>query len=112
MGHGNYSHEAHEALLAGRAARPAQEVFRQRECHPLMNPRGVRVRESRDSTDHPRSLGIVFALWLVPGFWKARAESVAAPFLFDQWALMIVIAFGITLVLKKTKPKPLFPYIS
>lgn len=58
------------------------------------------------------SMGVVFALWLVPGFWKAREESVAAPFLFDQWALMIVIALGITMVLKKTKPKPLFPYIS
>jgi len=58
------------------------------------------------------SMGLVFALWLVPGFWKAREESVAAPFLFDQWALMIVIAFGITLVLKKLRPVPLFPYIS
>jgi len=62
MGHGNYSYEAHEALLRGRADLPAQEVFRQRECHPLMNPKGVKVRESRDSADHPRSLGIVFAL--------------------------------------------------
>jgi hypothetical protein len=62
MGHGSYSHEAHEALLRGRASVPVQEVFRQRECHPLMNPKGVKVRESRDSADHPRSLGIVFAL--------------------------------------------------
>ncbi|MCZ7682762.1 MAG: VWA domain-containing protein [Sandaracinaceae bacterium] len=37
-------------------------MFAQRECHPLMSPRGVRVRESRDSEAHPRSLGIVFAL--------------------------------------------------
>ncbi|HUS30558.1 MAG TPA: hypothetical protein VMZ53_18740 [Kofleriaceae bacterium] len=54
----------------------------------------------------------VFALWAVPGFWKARQESVALPFLIDQWALMIVIAFGITLVMKRTRPKPLFPYVS
>jgi hypothetical protein len=62
MGHGSYSHEAHEALLRGRASVPVQEVFRQRECHPLMNPKGVKVRECRDSADHPRSIGIVFAL--------------------------------------------------
>jgi hypothetical protein len=62
MGYGNYSHEAHEALLQGRKALPAQQVFQQQECHPLMNPKGVRVRESRDSADHPESLGVVFAL--------------------------------------------------
>jgi hypothetical protein len=62
MGHGDYSHEAHEAMLRRRAHAPTQDVFKQRECHPLMNPKGVKVRESRDSAEHPRSLGIVFAL--------------------------------------------------
>lgn len=62
MGYGNYSQEAHEALLHGRAGVPAEQVFRQRQCHPLMDPKGVRVRESRDSAEHPESLGIVFAL--------------------------------------------------
>jgi hypothetical protein len=62
MGSGNYSVAAHEALLRGRASIPAQQVFKQAQCHPLMNPKGVRLRESRDGTDHPQSLGIVFAL--------------------------------------------------
>lgn len=62
MGYGFYSHEAHEALTRGRGDLPRQEVFKQRSCHPLMNPKGVRVRESRDSAEHPSSLGIVFAL--------------------------------------------------
>jgi hypothetical protein len=62
MGTGNYSHAAHEALLSGRANLPTQQVFKQDKCHPLMNPKGVRLRESRDSADHPQSLGIVFAL--------------------------------------------------
>ena len=62
MGHGHYSEAAHAALLSHRAARPASEVFRQRGCHPLMDPRGLKVRESRDSADHPATLGIVFAL--------------------------------------------------
>lgn len=62
MGYGNYSNEAHEALLRGRAQVPTQQVFQQKNCHPLMNPKGVRVRESRDSVEHPDSLGVVFAL--------------------------------------------------
>lgn len=62
MGNGNYSQVAHEALLRGRANIPMQQVFRQQSCHPLMNPKGVKLRESRDGVDHPQSLGIVFAL--------------------------------------------------
>jgi hypothetical protein len=62
MGYGNYSHAAHEALLRGRKNLPAQQVFKQDKCHPLMNPKGVKLRESRDAANHPQSLGIVFAL--------------------------------------------------
>lgn len=62
MGNGNYSVAAHEALLRGRANIPVQQVFKQAKCHPLMDPKGVRLRESRDGSDHPLSLGIVFAL--------------------------------------------------
>ncbi len=62
MGFGNYSLTAHEALLRDRANIPQQQVFQQSKCHPLMNPKGVRLRESRDSADHPNSQSIVFAL--------------------------------------------------
>jgi hypothetical protein len=62
MGHGNYSHAAHAALLADRSHLSANEVFKQRGCHPLMNPHGLGVRESRDSAEHPSALGIAFAL--------------------------------------------------
>jgi len=62
MGYGNYSHAAHEALTHARASLPTQALFKQRSCHPLMDPKGVILRESRDSAEHPNSLGIVFAL--------------------------------------------------
>ncbi len=62
MGYGNYSYAAHAALTAGRAHQAGAEVFKQRQCHALMNPKGLKVRECRDSADHPNSLGIVFAL--------------------------------------------------
>ena len=62
MGYGNYSEEAHHALIIGRSGVPREAIFKQQRCHPLMDPKGVRVRESRDSEEHPESLGIVFAL--------------------------------------------------
>jgi len=62
MGYGNYSIAAHEALLRNRTNIPAEQLFKQSQCHPLMNPKGVKVRESRDGSDHPESQGIVFAL--------------------------------------------------
>ena len=62
MGHGNYSHAAHAAIVADRANASRTEVFTQRGCHSLMDPHGLKMREARDSADHPRSLGIVFAL--------------------------------------------------
>jgi len=62
MGYGNYSQTAHEALLRQRSNIPTEQVFRQTKCHPLMDPKGVKVRESRDAADHPESQGIVFAL--------------------------------------------------
>lgn len=63
MGHGSYSYDAHHALLKDRSAgKSAEAVFTQRSCHPLMDPKGVRFRESRDSVDHPNALSVVFAL--------------------------------------------------
>ncbi|WP_300451786.1 VWA domain-containing protein [Accumulibacter sp.] len=62
MGYGSYSFSAHQALTVDRAALSREQVFRQSGCHPLMNPRGLTVREARDSAEHPDSLAIVFAL--------------------------------------------------
>jgi len=62
MGNGNYSVAAHEALLRNRTNIPTEQVFRQTQCHPLMNPKGIKARECRDGVDHPESQGIVFAL--------------------------------------------------
>lgn len=62
MGYGGYSYEAHRALYETRGAVPTQTLFKQRACHPLMDPRGVKLRECRDSAEHPHALPIVFAL--------------------------------------------------
>lgn len=62
MGYGHYSQAAHTALLATRSSKSIEEVFAQSACHAMMNPHGLKMRESRDSVDHPNSLAIVFAL--------------------------------------------------
>src|ERR1700733_10243727 len=62
MGYGNYSAAAHEAIIQSRASLPTQKVFQQAACHTLMDPRGARARESRDSAEHPATVSIVFAL--------------------------------------------------
>ena len=76
MGYGGYSYEAHQAITTARAAMPAQQVFTQSGVHDKMNPRGVKVRECRDSPDHPESLGICFALD-VSGSMGAIPEQLA-----------------------------------
>jgi hypothetical protein len=62
MGYGNYSADAHDAIVRTRANLPTQKVFQQTHCHALMNPNGVKARESRDSAEHPNSVSIAFAL--------------------------------------------------
>lgn len=62
MGSGMYSRDVHRDLTSSRASLPREQVFRQRECHPDMDPRGLKVRESRDSELHPNSIGVVFGL--------------------------------------------------
>ena len=76
MGYGNYSYEAHQAITTQRSALPTEQVFTQRSCHPLMNPKGVAFRESRDSPDHPNSMSVVFALD-VSGSMGAIPEQIA-----------------------------------
>ncbi|MBK9034190.1 MAG: VWA domain-containing protein [Myxococcales bacterium] len=61
MGGGRYSYEQHEAATRARAGLTKAQVFAQGSCHPDLNPRGVTVREARDSAAHPASRGIVFA---------------------------------------------------
>jgi hypothetical protein len=62
MGYGSYSIDAHRAITAARSTLSQGAVFSGRSTDPAMNPHGVRFRQSRDSSVHPNSTGIVFAL--------------------------------------------------
>lgn len=60
MGYGGYSHDAHEAITRNRAHIPAAQVFEQtgKGVHSALNPKGLGMRESRDSALHPNSIAI------------------------------------------------------
>jgi hypothetical protein len=62
MGYGDYSLQAHIAVTQARHGKSQEEVFTQGHCHPKMDPKGVKLRECRDSAANPASVGVVFAL--------------------------------------------------
>lgn len=64
MGHGSYSHVSRSlrAVSSGYHTKSTNEVFKQRRVHADMDPKGVLIRESRDSVDHPESVPVIIAL--------------------------------------------------
>ncbi len=62
MGYGSYSHEAHQKITTSQARAPAREVFKETEVSKTMLAYRMKVRESRDSAEHPRSIAIAFGL--------------------------------------------------
>jgi hypothetical protein len=64
MGGGLYSidNRSVRATSLGYATKSAHEIFTQRSINNAMNPLGIKVRESRDSAEHPKSLAIILAL--------------------------------------------------
>lgn len=64
MGGGSYSSDrrAVAAAASGFKTKSAREIFRQRTINSAMNPYDVKLRESRDSEEHPNSVAIVLAL--------------------------------------------------
>lgn len=62
MGYGNYDKDAYKAITDTRVDKPKEEIFRQKTMFGPMDPRGLKLRESRDSQNHPNSIGIIFAL--------------------------------------------------
>jgi len=64
MGGGMYSVSAR--AMSGRSdyyksASPS-EIFKEKSVNNAMNPNGIKIRESRDSKEHPNSLAIILAL--------------------------------------------------
>ena len=57
-------------------------------------------------------MGIIFGCWLIPGYWAMRGRLYPGiPMLFDQWALMALIGFGIIKILERLTASRRFPYL-
>lgn len=64
MGDGIYSISARAARSEekGYTTKPLHQIFESRRINEAMNPHGIRLRESRDSEEHPLSFPIIIAL--------------------------------------------------
>lgn len=62
MGYGNYDSDAYKSITTSRVDKSREQIFRQKKIDKEMDPKGLKFRESRDSKNHPNSVGIIFAL--------------------------------------------------
>lgn len=62
MGSGTFDARAYRAYAATTAGKTTDEVYSSRSIDKGLNPKGVKIRESRDSADNPQSTPIIVAL--------------------------------------------------
>lgn len=76
MGSGSFDAKAYRSYASNASSKPRDEVFESRKLDPKLDPKGVKVRESRDSADNPNSRPIIVALD-VTGSMGLIAEHIA-----------------------------------
>lgn len=62
MGGGSYSFSSRSVRTKAFKESSMDEIFKERSINNAMSPYGVKIRESRDSDEHPNSLAIIIAL--------------------------------------------------
>jgi hypothetical protein len=62
MGSGTFDAGAYRAFSASTATKSTAEIYTARAIQANLNPRGVKLRESRDSADNPKSTPLIVAL--------------------------------------------------
>jgi hypothetical protein len=62
MGYGKYDLDEHVGVTNARVGQSKEQIFKQASCHPRLDPRGLKKRESRRTEQHPNAVGVVFAL--------------------------------------------------
>jgi len=76
MGSGKFDSNTYRAYASSTVGKSTDQVFTQRHLHKDLDPKGVKVRESRDSTDNPKSTPIIVALD-VTGSMGMLADAIA-----------------------------------
>lgn len=62
MGAGTFNAASYAAYATSTVGKTTDEVYASRELHKTLDPKGVRIRESRDSADNPNSTPLIVAL--------------------------------------------------
>lgn len=62
MGSGTFNPTAYRAYTTSTASKSRDEIFESRHIHKNLDPKGIKLRESRDSSDNPNSTPIIVAL--------------------------------------------------
>lgn len=62
MGSGTFDRSAYASYTSTVAGKSADKIFTSSGMNPLLNPHGVKLRESRDSVDNPKSTPIIVAV--------------------------------------------------
>lgn len=62
MGSGTFDAKAYRSFSASTTGKTTDEIYSSRSIHKNLNPKGVKIRESRDSEDNPNSTPAIVAL--------------------------------------------------
>lgn len=62
MGGGTFDPKAYRAFTASTASKSTDQIYSSRSIHKNLDPKGVKIRESRDSVDNPNSTPVIVAL--------------------------------------------------
>lgn len=76
MGSGSFSTSAYRAFTTASASKTTDEIYSLRSIDKSLDPKGVKLRESRDSADNPNSTPVIIALD-VTGSMGIIADTIA-----------------------------------
>lgn len=62
MGSGSFDPGAYRAYTATTSGKATDDIYAARAINKLLNPKGVKLRESRDSTDNPNATPVIVAI--------------------------------------------------
>lgn len=76
MGGGTFDQDAYRSFASATASKTREEIYTSRSINKNLDPKGVAIRESRDSTDSPQATPVIVALD-VTGSMGMLAEVIA-----------------------------------
>lgn len=62
MGGGTFDPKAYRAFTSTTVGKSTDQVYSSRAMHKTLDPKGVKIRESRDSTDNPNSTPLIVGI--------------------------------------------------